>query len=350
MGECVGLTLSQLFKLKGGYVRTNLEQFVLRVEMKVGSENLVFRTGADWQGFKTVESAFKAKLDGGDFTVDPVCGTSMGIDNAFMRRLCSSTKFSDKIKAMQDLYQEQRALYNSDGFIVDSKQIVGTPADYFNGVEDIDVISCPNETSKKRLAKFLDDDEGVWKGLEFHFKNEKEEPVVDYQKIVNAWVEANFVEDEKTNDNETTDWNDIVQSEQYEDADISDDMVKVFLGGWRSPITSKPEHEKEKIFWGGGKKPSSNRKQKELVGKCFPPDKVYPIKEFMRLVKKNLVEVWGYDDQKSDMEGVELNQLVIGQMLRARGQLNVHFGEKTVEYTPRPAAYVLSQQRGEKNE
>ena len=219
---------------------------------------------------------------------------------------------------MQDLYRDQRALYNPEGFIVENKQNVGTPADYINGVEDLDIVSCPNETSKKRLAKFLDEDEGEWIGLEFHLKNDKEAPVVDYNKIVNAWMEANFVEDEKTNVEELTDWNDIVQSELCEEADISDDMVKIFLAGWRSPITSKPEHEKEKIFWGGGKKPSSNRKQKELVGKCFPPDKVYPIKEFMRLVKKNLVEVWGFDDQKSDMEGTELNQLVVGQMLRAR--------------------------------
>lgn len=346
----MGLTLSQLFKLKGGYVRHNLEGFVLRVEIKLGAEELVFRTGADLKGFRTVENAFKSSIVGSDYTLDPVCVTSMSIDNAFMRRLAPNSSFPEKIKAMQKLYEEQRKLYDSDGFIVDVKRNVGTPADYINGVEDLDVILCPNEISKKRLAKILDQDEGEWKGLEFHLYTEKKAPAVNYSKIIDVWQQSAFIEDNKTNEPETTDWYEIAQSEQKNNSNTSDELVKLFLTGWRSPITSKPEHEKEKIFWGGGKKPTSNRKQKELVSKCFPPDEIMLITEFMGQVKKNLIDHWGFDDQKSEMGDVDLDHLVVGQMLRARGQLTVYFGEKKVQYTPRPAAYVLSQQRAEKTE
>lgn len=348
------MSLSQLFRAKGGYVRHNVEGTTVRLELKVADSIFEGRTGADLKAFRYLEGLMKQKLVGQIYDVEPTSKSVMGIDSSFFRKLCPEGGFEERIFAMQELIKQQREQYDSKGFLVVRHLKRGTMQDYFNG-EIIDVLVCPNEVAKRRVAKALDGEDGRWEGLEFHFaKDEVDSFDTDCDYIIEEWLTAKFIDSayqvEKSTV-ETDDWNEIVASElESEQPSVSEDMVAMFLKGWREPISSKPEHEREIIYWGGGKRPASERQRKDLVKKTFPADQRMPIGKFMAQVKQNLVDVWGFEDHKANMGDVDLDRLVVGQMLRAKGHLEVRFAEKTVEYVPRPKAYLASQSRGSKME
>lgn len=343
MAHLVSFTLSQLFKAKGGYVRHNAEGMNIRIQARIGQVEFIGRTGIDLRGFRSLENAMKQVLVGETFDVEPTAKSSLGVDMAFIRRNFPAGEFLEKVSSMEAEILRQQESYDELGFFNEHAELVrGTPADYFNG-EDIDVIVCPNEKSKNRLIKLGDLDEGVWEGLEYKLKSDKLPVVTDLSKIINAWLAAEYVKDALCAPAED-DWNKIVEEEESESKDTTgEEMVRLFLRGWREHLTSKPEHEREKVFWGGGNKPASNRKRNDLVGVCFPPDEELSLEKFMCKVKENLINLWGFDDQKSEMGDVDIDRLVVGQMLRARGQLILNYKERRVRYEPRPAAYQVSQ-------
>jgi len=348
MAGRVEMSISQLFRAKGGYVRHNLEGFVIRLEFKIADKVFVGRTGADLKAFRYLEGLMGVKLVGQEVGVEPTSKSVMGVDMSFLKKLNPDGGFLDRVHALKELISQQRALYDSKGFIVQREEKRGTFEDYFRG-EDIDVLVCENDKAKKRLAKALIDEEGEWKGLEFHFAREEDETVTECEYIIDAWLAAEYIAEENSRAEEhveTDDWNDIVeQGEENKNARVPSELVDLLLKKWREPVSSYQESERNKIFWGGGKAPGSEGKKERLVKQTFPADKRMPLEEFMALVKKNLVEVWGYNENKSDMGNVDLDLLVIGQMLRARGHLHIHHAERTVEYVPRPEAYLASQRR-----
>lgn len=356
MAGTVEMTLSQLFKAKGGYIRHNVEQNVVRIEMKVGSSTFVGRTGADLQGFRYLEGLMRDKLYGRSYTVEPTSKSVMGIDMRFLGVLVPEGGFEERITALQRLISEQRAKYDSKGFLVYKEKVKGTPSQFFDG-EDMDILVCPNEKSKKRMEKVMADESGQWFDLEFHFDStDNLDTECDY--IISAWDAAEFVNNPPKeikadgNENEKYDWYEEVLAEQTESnlTSIREGMVDLFLKSLRKPHSSMPQHERDKIFWGNGNPPVSSKLKDSLVRKSFPADNRMPISDFMSRVKTSLVNEWGFDSHKSQMGDVDLGLLVVGQMLRVKGFLDVRFAEKTVEYVPRPANYLASQSRMNKKE
>lgn len=345
------MSMSQLFRAKGGYVRHNVEGFAVRLEIRVGESIFVGRTGADLKGFRYLEGLMREKLVGLPYGLEPTSKSVMGIDTSFFRKLCPEGGFEKRIRAMQALLDQQHEQYDKKGFLVAKEVKRGTVQGYFEG-EEMDVLVCPNEVSKKRMMRALQDEDGSWEGLEFRFaRDEVEDFGTVCEFIIEDWVAAKF-EDSAYQAGEfagaSSDWVDEVETDLVDNGfpAVPEDMVNIFLKGWREPISSKPEHERELVYWGGGKRPSSERLRKDLVRKTFPSDQRMPIKNFMAQVKKNLVEIWGFEDHKPDMGEVDLDRLVIGQMLRAKGHLEIRYSDKTIEYVPRPKAYLASQARG----
>lgn len=351
MAECVDMSLSQLFRAKGGYVRHNMEDLVVRLELKVGSKTFVGRTGADLKAFRYLEGLMQSKLLGGLVGVEHTSKSVMGIDMSFLRRLKVDGSFEDRVKALQDLIAEQRKSYDAKGFIVSREIRRGTFENYFKG-EELDVLVCENQLAKKRMAKALADEDGEWRDLEFHFsQEEKVPPVTDCDYIIEEWLATEYICEESRNAEEDgvfekVDWNDIVEGDDENlKAEIPKEIVNLFLAKLKEPISSYQESQRNKIFWGGGKAPGSEGKKERLIKQTFPADKRMPLQQFMAVVKKNLVEVWGFEENRNDMGEVNLDLLVVGQMLRARSHLHIHHSSRTVEYVPRPEAYIASQRK-----
>ena len=197
----------------------------------------------------------KEKLVGEMYDVEPTCKSIMGIDSSFFRKLCPEGGFEERLLAMQRLIEQQRTQYDAKGFLVFRNVKRGTVQDYFNG-EDMDALVCPNETSKKRMMRALDGEEGSWEGLEFRFaKDEVDGPDTECDYIIEKWLADKFCDSAYQAGeivNESSDWNEIVASDlvNNDQPEVPEDMVAMLLKGWKEPISSKPEHEREVIYWG----------------------------------------------------------------------------------------------------
>ena len=309
--------------------------------MKVGSTIFVGRTGADLAGFRSLEDRFDALLADCVFGVERVSRSTMGIDFGYFRRNFKTANLVEVVPMLTQLIAKQRESYDANGWIVEKSNKVGTPGDYMNG-DDLDIVSCPNEISKKRFSKLVDEDEGEWIGLEFHLKSSG--PCdIDFESILQAWIAEEPSDEIDINNREEV--QQIVEPEEettQADQANATRVLKEFGTNFNILDTSA----RLKLFWGGGKAPSSRRAAEALAVKSFPEEEVeYPAVIFVKIVKDRLVDNWGFEQYKTEMGDVDLDQLVVGQILQKKGQIQVNYGKKTLMYVPKPAAYKASQMR-----
>lgn len=312
----------------------------------MGSLEFVGKTGADLAGFRSFERDFAKALSGEAFGVERTAGSAMGIDQAYFGRMFGSIKLNDMVPELKMLIKEQSTSYDKNGWMHEKHLIEGTPAEYMDGKE-MDVIVCPNQRSKDRFKKLVEDDEGEWIGLEFHLKSEEPEKDADYMSLIDAWLIADYV-DMPCATMGLTDWNDIVEVDQprKEEEPGIEVMSKRVLQELPKNFNQLHPRERISMYWGGGSPPISARAADSIARKCFPKEDLeYPVGEFLKIVRSGLVDVWGFENYRKEMGDVELDSLVVGQILQRKGQIVVDYGNRTLKYVPRPAAYKASQQR-----
>lgn len=342
----IGFTLNQLFKQKGGYLWHSTEGTWIKLEAKIGDETWSGTMGANMKGLRAIEREIADTLAEEPFRLEYTSASACGLDNSYYRRNYPGLTFRQQIAALETTIKEQAPMCDVDGFRLDEREpVIGTPYDYHKGVA-MDAVEFENELALKRGLHWLKNVPGRIEGLRFYLEEtEESEEITPLARLVEIWNRVPFFESELPVEEyrsvETV--SKIVELPRESDCSQDTEMEQLFLKKLREPLTSRPEHERVKTYWGGGNPPISNRKTAVLVKTCFEPNREMKISEFMSIVKDRIINDWNLEEVAKEMGDFDIDLLVVGQMLKSKGQLRVNFKEKTVMYEPRPAAYLARQ-------
>lgn len=301
----------------------------VRVRVEIGSYKQNWEMGCDLRGLRVFETIFEMITEE---KVVPLAPAMVGVTRRYLAVTYPGRNTMESLERMkQHVLSEEK---HQCGHGLYKKSAKGTANDLMN--ENYCQIYVANDEGEKRRMNALiraEEIEGEWDGLVFTRAGEGIESC-DCDEQFRLCAEAYLTSVEPALDGDEFAGNrvgDLINSDEtYEEK-----FYKISA----MAITSWPESIRDEIYWAGGKKIKAS-----LASKLFVGGKMTFQQFFDRACERAETE-WSFAERQREGGYNNVQDLVLGQMLRCKGQIVVDREERTVEFIAKPENYMVAQRR-----